>query len=255
MGFVKSQEELDRYYAIGVRRFIGARMLGVMYETRPEIVARLLPPPLEPADAPAATIFIAQYPETNLGPGYREAALLLRCRYQGEIGSYCLSMPIESEESRLYNGRDIFGFPKKMARIHLENSEDAASGWVVRHGVRFVEIKAKLAARIPQFPPAVPNFLFKAMPRIDLTPGFDGPVLLCRQQTDITMKSLQIGPAELTLLPSDSDPWAEVEAVKVVSAFYLVSDNTMQPGKVLKEVDGGSYLPYYFKITDFFAGK
>ena len=254
MGFVKTKKELDFYYGLGVRKFFGAEMLGVMFETKPEIIARLLPPPLEP-DVPNGLLFIARYPKTNLGQGYREAALFIRCKYQGEAGSYCLAMPIESEESRLYNGRDIFGFPKKMARIHLESSETEAAGWVERHGVRFVEIKAKLAARIPQFPPAVPNFLFKAMPRIDLTPGFDGPVLLCRQQTDIVMKSLQIGPAELTLRPSDSDPWAEVEAVKVVSAFYLVSDNTMQPGKALTEVDGGSYLPYYFKITDFFAGK
>ena len=255
MGFTKSRQELDRYYAITNRQFIGARMLGVMYETRPEIVARLLPPPLEPADAPAVTIFIAQYPETNLGPGYREAAMLLRCRYAGETGSYCLAMPIESEESRLYNGRDIFGFPKKIARIHLENSATEAAGSVERHGTKFVEVKVKLAAPIPQFPPSGPNFLFKANPRIDLKPGFDGPVLLCRQQTDIVMKPMHIGPAEVTLRPSDADPWAEVEVVKVVTGFYMVSDNTMQPGTVLKEVDGGAYLPYYFKITDFFTGK
>ncbi len=49
MGFVKSQEELDRYFALGVRRFVGARMLGVMFETRAAIVERLLPPPLEPS--------------------------------------------------------------------------------------------------------------------------------------------------------------------------------------------------------------
>lgn len=255
MGFVKTKEELGRYFAIKDRQFIGARMMGVMYETKPEVVARLLPPPLEPADAPAVTIFIAQYPETNLGPGYREAAMLLRCKYAGETGSYCLAMPIESEESRLYNGRDIFGFPKKMAHIVLDVSETEAAGRVERHGTTFVELKVKLAAPIPQFPPSGPNFLFKASPRIDLTPGFDGPVFLCRQQTDIVMKSMKIGPAEITLRTSDADPWAEVEVVKVVTGFYMVSDNTMRPGTVLKEVDGGAYLPYYFKITDFFAGK
>jgi acetoacetate decarboxylase len=255
MGFVKTREELDGYYGIETRKFIGARMLGLMYETKSEIAKRLLPPPLEPADAPGGMMFIAEYPETNLGPGYREAALFLRCRYQGEQGSYCLAMPIDSEESRLYNGRDIFGFPKKMADIHLSKNGPEVHGWVERHGIKFVEIKAKMTGTLPSLPATGPNFLFKASPRIDLKPGFDGPVLLCRHQTDIEMKSLELGTADLSLRESDDDPWAEIAPTKIIAAFFMVSDNTMQPGSVLGEVDGDAYLPYYFKITDFFVGK
>lgn len=48
MGFVKTREELDKYYGLGVRKFLGAQMLGAMIETKPEIVKRLLPPPLDP---------------------------------------------------------------------------------------------------------------------------------------------------------------------------------------------------------------
>jgi acetoacetate decarboxylase len=255
MGFVKSKEELDKYYGIGVRKFFNAQMLGAMFETGPEIVKRLLPPPLEPADTPGGLMFIARYPETNLGPGYREAALFLRCKYQGEPGSYCLGMPIDSEEDRMHNGRDIFGFPKKMAKIQLEKNGPEVHGWVERRGIRFVAIKASLTGKLPEMPKLGPTFLFKASPRIDLSPGFDGPVLLCRHQTDIEMKSLEIGSAQINLQESWSDPWAEIEITKIVIAFYLISDNTMQPGKVLTEVDGNAYLPYYFKMLDFFSGK
>ncbi len=254
MGFVKTQEELDRYYALGVRQFIDAKMLGVMFETRMEIVERLLPPPLELPDAAGGLIFIAEYPETNLGPGYREAALFIRCKYQGEAGSYCLSMPIDSLESRIYNGRDIFGFPKKKADIHVEKDGQKARGWVERHGKRFVEISVELSGTLPEMPPQGPNFLFKGSPRIDLQPGFDGPVLLCRHQTTVEMKSVEIGAAEVVLRESEDDPWAEIEITNINIGFYLVSDNTMQPGRVLGEVDGDAYLPYYFKMTDFFAG-
>jgi acetoacetate decarboxylase len=252
MGFVKTADELERYYRQGVRKFPNAQILGVIFETSADIVARLLPPPLEPVEAPTGLIFVAEYPETNLGPGYRESALLLNCSYQGEKGSYCLSMPIESEESRLYNGRDIFGYPKKQARIHLEKKDSQVTGWVERHGIRFVEIQAKMAGEIPEMPEMGANFLFKAMPRIDLQPGFDGPVYLCRQKTDIAMKRLEIGSAELTLTGSDADPWAELGNPTMVMAFYLVSDNTMLPGSILTEVEPDAYLPYYFKITDFF---
>jgi acetoacetate decarboxylase len=253
MGFVKSGGELDGYYNIGVRQFFGAQMLGAMFETRPEIVKRLLPPPLQPADSPGGLMFIANYPKTNLGPGYREAALFLKCKYQGEAGSYCLSMPIDSEEDRMHNGRDIFGFPKKMASIHLEKTGQEVHGWVERKGIRFVDIKANLTNTLPEMPKLGPTFLFKGMPRIDLKPGFDGPVFLCRHQTEIECKKLEIGSAKINFQESASDPWAEVEIVKIIIAFYLVSDNTMQPGKALTEVDPDGYLPYYFKMVDFFS--
>lgn len=255
MGFVKTEEELNAYYSLGVRKFIGAEMLGVLFETKPEIVSRLLPPPLVPADAPTGLMFIANYPETNLGPGYKEAALFLHCRYKEEQGSYCLSMPLDGPESRIYNGRDIFGFPKKMADIHLEKIEQEVHAHVSRHGIRFVEIGATLTDSFPSLPEMGANFLFKASPRIDLKPGFDGPVLLCRHKTDIQMKRLDIGTGTLSLTQSDDDPWAELDNPKVTLAFYLVSDNTMLPGSVITEVDPDAYLPYYFTMTDFFAGK
>ncbi len=255
MGFTKTEQELAGYYELGARRFVDARMLAVMFTTREEIAARLLPPPLEPDDMPRGMMFIAEYPETNLGPGYREAALFIGCKYQGEAGNYCLSMPIDSEEVRLVNGRDIFGFPKKAARIHYEEDGDTVRGWVERGGVRFVEIEANLMAEMPELPESGPNFLFKASPRIDLQPGFDGPVLLCSQKTDVKPKKIRVGSAQVELKPSDMDPWAEVELVDVIVAAHLVTDNTMQPGKVITEVDGEAFLPYYFKMVDFISGK
>jgi acetoacetate decarboxylase len=254
MGFVKTDQELERYYRLGVRKFLGARMLGVLFGASAEVTARLLPPPLEQADAPGGLIFIAEYPRTNLGPGYREAALFIRCKYRGEAGSYCLSMPI-TNEARMHNGRDIFGLPKKMADIHLGQDGDRVNGWVERGGVRFVEIHARLTGTLPEMPPMGTTFLFKAMPRIDLTRGFDGPVLLCSQQTEIAAKTLDIGTGELILRPTKDDPWAEIEAPQVQAAFFLVSDNTMLPGRVITEVDAESYLPHYFKMTDFSAGE
>jgi acetoacetate decarboxylase len=254
MGFVKTDQELERYYQLGVRKFLGARMLGVLFGTSAEVTARLLPPPLEQADAPGGLIFIAEYPRTNLGPGYREAALFIRCKYQGEAGSYCLSMPI-TNEARMHNGRDIFGLPKKMADIHLERDGDRVKGWVERNGIRFVQIHAHLTGTLPEMPPMGPTFLFKAMPRIDLTPGFDGPVLLCSQQTEIAAQTLDIGAGELILKPSGDDPWAEIESSQVQAAFFLVSDNTMLPGRVITEVDPEGYLPHYFKMTDFSTGE
>jgi acetoacetate decarboxylase len=253
MGFVKTAEELERYYGLGVRRFPGARMMGVMFGAERETMARLLPPPLEQADLPGGLIFVAEYPKTNLGPGYHEAALFLRCKHKGVAGSYCLSMPIDSEP-RMHNGRDVFGFPKKLAKIGFERDGNRVRGWVERYGITFVEITITLAGTLPQLPPMGPTYLFKAMPRIDLTPGFDGPVLLAAQRTDMVAKKVEVGMAEVVLRPARHDPWSEIGTPEVMAAFCLESDNTMQPGKIIGEVDALAYLPHYYKFTDFSTG-
>ena len=155
----------------------------------------------------------------------------------------------------MHNGRDVFGFPKKMADIHLQREGQKVHGWVAREGIRFLEIHMELTDTLLELPPMGPTFLFKAMPKIDLTPGFDGPVFLASQTTDIELKSLELGHADLTLRESLHDPWVEIKNPEVMAAFYLVSDNTMQPGKVLAEVDPEAYLPHYYKMTDFSTGE
>lgn len=255
MGFVKTADELRRYYALKIREFPQASMLGVMFTADDAKTRALLPEPLEQADMPGGLIFIAEYGPTNLGPGYREAALFLRCKYQGKPGSYCLSMPIDSDASRLYNGRDIYGFPKKEAKIHFENGETIARGWVERHGIRFVEIEMTKSGTLPDMPPTGPTYLFKASPRIDLEPGFDGAVYLAEQQTEVNPKSIAIGSADLRFKPSASDPWIEFQDATVLMAFCIESHNRMFPGKILTEVNAESFLPHYFKMTDFYCGE
>ena len=54
MGFVKSPEEITRIeHALSHPRFVGGEMLSVEFLTDESVVARVLPPPLEPADTPA----------------------------------------------------------------------------------------------------------------------------------------------------------------------------------------------------------
>lgn len=251
MGFRMSDAELAAWYAGPVREFPQARMAGVMFTADADRIRALLPPPLEQADLPGGLIFVAEYGANNRGAGYREAALFLRCKYQGQPGSYCLSMPIDSPPDRLHNGRDIFGFPKKAADIHFELGETGAYGWVERLGKRFLELRVDAVGELPELPPQGPTYLFKASPRIDLKPGFDGPVLLCAQTTEVLPRSVRIGTAELIIRPSAADPWTDLGDLEVMMAFIIDSHNRMLPGCVLAEVDADAFLPYYFKMTDF----
>lgn len=251
MGFVRTQEEIERYYSLAVRQFPGAKMIGMLYQTEPAVIEALLPPPLEPADEPWALTYISEFPETNLGPGYREGALFIRCQYRGEVGNYCLSMPLDSSEDRMLNGREIYGFPKKSAKLHLAREGQQAEGWIERHGKRFVTLKVELITQLPEPPMRPgPNFLFKYLPSASLKPGFDGPIHLVRQKTELEYLSFETGMGEVIFEPSPHDPWSEVPCVQVLAAYFIHANTTMQPGEVVGEADPETFLPYSFHRTD-----
>ena len=63
-------------------------------------------------------------------------------------------------------------------------------------------------------------------------------------------KTIEMGEAELTLRPSEHDPWFDVEIVRVYGAVFTVGNNTMLPGSVVAEVDQTEFLPYAFMKLD-----
>jgi acetoacetate decarboxylase len=142
MGFVKSLPEIMSNMR-QTADFYDAEMLTIFWETKPEIVARLLPPPLQPAKDSIAVAFVANYPRTNFDVTYKESALFLRAVHNGEEGLYCLSMPVTNDMA-MAGGREVFGFPKKIADIHFERDGEAIHGWTERRGVRFMEVRARL---------------------------------------------------------------------------------------------------------------
>ena len=69
MGFVKGLEEITENLS-QKGEFYDAEVLTVYFKTTPEVVERLLPPPLEPAALPIGAAFVAKYPKTNFGVSY-----------------------------------------------------------------------------------------------------------------------------------------------------------------------------------------
>ena len=262
MGFVKSLEEIQakRHSSSD---FYEAEMLTVFWETKPEVVARLLPPPLEPAAYPLVIAFVANYPRTNFDMSYQESALFLRAVHKGQVGQYCLSMMVTNDMA-MAAGREVFGFPKKMADIHLVKNGEDLEGWTERRGVRFMEIKTRLTGRLnePEARSIIMNpsaeeggskaftYNVKYFPAPERS-GFDYHPRLVVQETLLKPKKMEIGEATVTLQASDYDPWSEVEVVKVLGSIYTVGDNAMLGGKTVGELDPGQFIPYAFLKWDF----
>jgi acetoacetate decarboxylase len=262
MGFVKTYEEIAALQR-ETGEFYEAQMLTVVWETKPEIVKRLVPPPLEPADRPLALAFVADYPKTNFGAVYLEAALFLRVQFQGEAGVYCLSMPVTSDMA-MAGGREVYGYPKKIAKIELNRDGQNVEGWAERHGIRFLDVRAKLTGKFnvegaqnvfseilsANGDSSIVAFNFKHFPAPE-GGQFDFAPRLVREEVEFRPYLIEGGEAEVVLNDSVFDPWAEVEIVRILGALYTHGNNTMHRGKVVAEVDPAVFAPYAFLKWDF----
>lgn len=255
MGFVKTRDEINvtaRRWG-GLYEFYDAEMLVVMWETKPKIIKRLLPPPLEPADRPLAMAFVAYYPKTNFGPSYYESALFIRAQFGGIAGNYCLAMPVTNDMA-MAGGREEFGYPKKMANIKFRRSAHSVRRQVERHGIRFFEVRARLTGKTntEEFQNIILgeaseegavayNFKHFWAPN---EAQFDYKPRLVRERTVLRPTVLEWAEAEVFLWHSDHDPWAEVEVVRMLGGLHAVGSNTMLRGEVVAEVDPVAFEPY-----------
>ena len=260
-GAAKTKESMARMEFV----FFDAEMALVFFGTDPEVVKRIVPEPLKPSAMPSAMAFVARYPKTNFGSVYNEAALFVTVEYAGEVGGYCLAMPV-TEDMALIGGRETFGFPKKIAdQISLEKTENGVRGSCVRRGVELMnlsmpfeeEVEAEkavemLGALTAQGPgegwkTISYNFKFFQSPRLT---DFDYKPRLVKQVTTFKPSSkikLSSG-FNLKLKSSDSDPLGEIPVKEPLMGLYGIFNNTMHPGEVIAEVEEEQFRRYaHFK--------
>jgi acetoacetate decarboxylase len=253
------------YFKDRIADYQGAETFTGFFLTTPEAAAELLPPPLEPFPHPLAVAFVARYPEVSFGTPYMAGALVLACQYEGEYGSYILSMP-EDDDYPVFIGREVLGFPKKMGILGLEREGEVMRGTIERRGTRLCEIEAKLdgvpnnlnviemLSEIYEMPAEgsdvlPPNdlvtFLFKYQYSAAVEGPFEDPVHLVRQVTVSRAHSMEVGSVSIKMQGSPADScYGKVPIVEPLGAMYTVSHNTMQPGAVVADVDAAGFLPY-----------
>ncbi|WP_159081879.1 acetoacetate decarboxylase family protein [Paenibacillus sp. CAA11] len=239
-------------------KFYNAETLTVYWETSPDTIRRILPAPLKPGPKPLVQAFVANYPRTSFCPPYREAAIFVLAEYNGVLGNYCLSMPI-SDDIAMGLGREIYGFPKKMADISLSKEGQMVEGSVSRRGIEFFRVKAALTGKMnaddgqnilnEYYGDGLPVFNIKYSKSADGN-GFDLAPLLIQQNTTMDIKVLKAAEIELSLLDSPDDPWAELEVCKLLGGTYTVSDTVLLRGSVLANVDPVNFLPYSYLRWD-----
>jgi acetoacetate decarboxylase len=244
----KSQEQLRNREVEATSVGAWATTLTAYYETDPEIVAAVLPPPLEPTGEPVVRVLIATVDLDRGLPTFGAATFAVRARHEGTVGDYPLVMPMTTEQS-VVGGRETFGEPKKLAEVTLERDGERVVGRVSRLGVTIIELAGRVVEALPLPPDGKrTDFYFKFLPAPD-GKAFDAEPVLVYCHRDETTRSLARVDGEVILRESRFDPVADLPVRRLVS-MTLAERRSVQRGEIHSRVPGEWLLPYVHQRYD-----
>ncbi|MHB1503741.1 MAG: acetoacetate decarboxylase family protein [Acidimicrobiales bacterium] len=123
-------------------RYSDALVIAAAFEL-PERPAEL-PPSLEGRPGGLGVVVFADYPESTIGP-YREVVVLVPGVFNGEDVAFCPRIYVTTDVA-LCQGREIWGFPKKMADIEVTATlGGAVSARLSRGGQVLCSIEGEVA--------------------------------------------------------------------------------------------------------------
>jgi acetoacetate decarboxylase len=223
-------------YPPGPYRFIDREFLIITYRTDPEKLRAVVPEPLV-VDAPLVRYEFIRMPNSTGFGDYTETGQVIPVTFQGRKGGYSHCMFL-NDEGPIAAGRELWGFPKKLASPSLKPEIDMFVGTLDYGSVRVVTgtmgfkhraadiaaVKASLAA---------PSFLLKIIPHVDGSPRICELVEYYLE--DVQVKGAWTGPAALSLYPHALAPVADLPVLEVVSALHILTDMTLGLGKVVHD--------------------
>lgn len=220
----------------GPYRFMNREYLIITYRTDPEAIARVLPAPLVAPEPIVKYEFIRMPDSTGFGD-YTESGQVIPVEFNGEHGGYTHAMYLD-DEPPIVGGRELWGFPKKLASPMLKVVADTLIGTLDygplrvatgTMGYKYVEMPAQQAIAALR----APGFLLKIIPHVDGTPRI--LELVRYELSDIVLHGAWTGPAALDLHPHALAPVAELPVLEILSATHIKADLTLRLGTVVHD--------------------
>jgi acetoacetate decarboxylase len=113
-------------YPRGPYRFIDREYMIITYRTDLAALRAVVPEPLEIGDPLVKYEFIRMPNSTGFG-NYTESGQVIPVTYKGKSGGFVHSMYLD-DDAPIAGGREIWGFPKKLAQPSLNADKDVLLG-------------------------------------------------------------------------------------------------------------------------------
>jgi len=229
----------DPAYPPGPYKFRNREYIVITYRTDIEALREVVPEPLEVAGDTVAYEFIRMPDSTGFGD-YTETGQVIPVRFRGrdgvvQEGNYSHAMYLD-DNSPIAGGREIWGFPKKLATPKISHESETLVCTLHYGSVLCVSATMGYKHRELDHAPllkslAKPNFMFKIIPHEDCTPRICELARYYLQ--DVTLKGAWSGPAAIQLFEHAMCDVARLPMREVVSATHYVTDLTLGLGEVV----------------------
>ena len=223
-------------YPPGPYRFLNREFLIVTYRTDLDALRAVVPEPLEVTEPIVKCEFIRMPDSTGFGD-YTESGQVIPVTFQGQAGGYVHSMYL-NDEAPIAGGRELWGFPKKLATPSLTVEKDTLLGTLDYGSVRVATATMGFKHRVLD-PASVlqamraPNYLLKIIPHVDGSPRICELVRYFLE--DVTIKGAWTGPAALELAHHALAPVARLPILEVISGTHVLTDMTLGLGAVIHD--------------------
>jgi hypothetical protein len=124
----KTMPHWAQAYLSPIAKYGGMDYVSIAYATDAEKAAALIPKELQLVEIPAlpgqaaANVVFAKYRECDLGP-YMEVIVGIPVLHEGQLYSYVPGIYVDNDAAMLA-GRELGGYPKKLAQITMRNYGD-----------------------------------------------------------------------------------------------------------------------------------
>jgi len=248
--YVKSPEEIRQLQDIyHDPAFLSARSLSIAFESDPDVVSELLPPPLRPAAEPRVSVSVGHIGRSNCVGPFGSSSVNIACSFEGQEGWYCLTMPMGTDTAVTF-GRELYAEPKKLAEIALEFDGRFARGTVTRHGVTYIELRGVFEEplQVVDRPNVSQHYYFKFLPAADGRGLAHDPQLVRVTHRGTTFRAAR-GEGTITFRESAHDPVIDVPVVTVTGAAFSEGE-THTSAEVVATIPAAEFLPWAYGKAD-----
>ena len=154
----------------GPYRFVNREFMVITYRTDAEALRAVLPEPLQFSEPIVKYEFIRMPDSTGFGD-YTESGQVIPVSFNGQQGGYVHSMFL-NDEAPIAGGRELWGFPKKLAAPSLTVERDTLLGTLDYGPVRVATATMGFKHRTLDIQSLresllAPNYLLKIIPHVD----------------------------------------------------------------------------------------
>jgi acetoacetate decarboxylase len=205
----------------------------IMFQTTPEALRDLVPKPLVPNPQNIMLFINSRLFASGLGQ-YNETILGAPVAFEGKPGNYCVYLLLD-HDIPIAAGREIWGFPKKLGQIKMEEKDGVLTTTVERAGITLVRAAMELSQLVKPEAGNPPLFNLKLIPSVKK----DAPPDVM-QLTSTTLENLKVyrvytGKATLEFGTSPADPFHKIPIKGVLGGSYTNWDFTLTYGEVIHD--------------------